>query len=504
MFEGIDVFGQNTARAVFAKIYGLTEKEDDDPIIGVDRLIDALPDKKSFYNCYTALIPQLEPVQKRFGHAEMISSVCEYYGLEEPMDNPFTEEKLRMKYSPDEEGFDGTGKGCAQDIDYAFENSMTEFGQALRQEVLDNASQEARERLHDLDYEPIVIADASKQSSKEWHDSRVVGGSSLSSLTGTSPYRNAYDEYMHITGAEVLIEESEEKAKKQQYIFDFGHQAEKWIAQAIEVLDCLSEFRGCKVLVDTRVFSFEEREDFFSVNLDGILQWPDGHYSIAEFKAPGYYSKKDYENNSVPAYYQDQVQGQMLTTNIDDAYLFAFFSRDEVTASRVVRDLDYQCDLLDVVDDFWYNHVQAGIEPPNEGNGEMVVKLDRKYNGKRDNKLPQVQLDASLYLDAIREASELDIQRMQLEAEAKNLKKQRDNLIAPVLVSMGHSSYGVLEDGNDRYFVRYTETEDTAKLVKKNMDRLSKDDPLLFQQLKPYLTYSGGGARLKLEHTKKI
>lgn len=504
MLNDIDVFGTETAKAVFAMVYRLCE-EGDDPITGVEHLIDAVPDKQVFYNCYSALMPQLEPVQRRFGHAELMSSVCEYYGLAEPDENPFLEEKLRMKYSPDDEGFDGTGKGFAQDIDYAFENSMTDFGNALRQEVLENASDEAKELFHDLEYDPVVIADASKQTAEEWHASRMIGGSSISALTGSSKYHNAYGLYMQLTGAEVKIELSEEELKRQKYIFDFGHQAEKWIAQAIEVLPSMAEFRGCKVLVDTRIFSFENREDYLSVNLDGILQWPDGHFSIAEFKSPGYFMKKYFEDNNVPQDYYDQVQAQMMMTNIDDAYLFGFFSRDEITASRVVRDLDHQKYLLERVDDFYFNHIVPMIPPENEGSGQLVMELDRRYNGKRNNKLPKVDINPC-YLDDVREASELNELRKAKDRESRALKAQFDEKIAQVLVSMGAGAYGVLEDGNDRFTVKYTERDDSPKFKKENMDRLKREKPDVHQMLidEKYITYSGGGPSIDLKHEKIV
>lgn len=42
-------------------------------------------------------------------------------------------------------------------INYSYKNQKTEYGKELRKRVLEEASKEARERLHDLQYNPIVI-----------------------------------------------------------------------------------------------------------------------------------------------------------------------------------------------------------------------------------------------------------------------------------------------------------------------------------------------------------
>lgn len=115
--------------------------------------------------------------------------------------------------------FDGSDKGATTeslDIPYHLENMNTEFGLALREEVLANASDEARKFFNECDYDPLRVVDGSKLSEDEWHNRRriCIGASEVSAVMGTNPFTNNVDLWHQKLGhAELVTCTPEEELK---------------------------------------------------------------------------------------------------------------------------------------------------------------------------------------------------------------------------------------------------------------------------------------------------
>ena len=392
------------------------------------------------------------------------------------------------------QSFDGSDKNTEQSpgILYHLENLGTDSGYQLRQDILAEASDEAKAFFDDLDYDPVRVIDATKLSDKMWHKVRefALGASEMGAIDGTSPFQNALSVWHDKLNHTVEAEDSEEDRAFKEKIFAWGHQVESYLRMVVLTYP---DFEGCKVLVEPMMFS-NERRPFMTCNLDAILAWPDGHYSILEFKGPTPFAKDHYANGAIPAYYMAQMQAQMMHLNVDDAYLVALFDRDNFTVSRAVRDLDYQMELVIRASDFWNKHVMSGIEPPLNGQGSLIIKTVRRYGGKGNKNLPTMTLDEKTYAKLLEKADAIKQEQKQHDDESKRLKKEYDDAIAPIVAAMGQTTRATCTDSSTgfHYDCTFTERQSTPQMKKADIELMQKGDPQLYQSVQPYITYRGG------------
>lgn len=426
-----------------------------------------------------------------YGRKPLINEVCKRYGLS--VSNVFAEETMNSSGSFD--GSDKGNQGHSPNILYHLENLNTEFGQKLRDEVLDSASDEAKAFFNDCDYDPVRVVDCADLSEDEWHARRraSIGASEVATIMGTSPFANNVDTWNEKVGNKPVNPDNPTEAYSREAMFLWGHIAEEYLRTKILDKKLFPQFEGCEIIVETETFS-HEKYPFLTCNLDAIMKWPDGHFSIIEFKAPNIHTKDHYENNAVPEYYGEQMQEQMFLTNIDDAYLIALFSRDDITVSRMVRDLDAEMEIVQNCAEFWTGSVMAEIEPEPNGSGESLIKTSRRYKGKGINNTPPIMLDPAEAASALAEADELRNQRTALMAQVKILDKKFDDAIAPVLYTMGQNVKAICVDpaNNCKYEVTYKEVADSAKMTKASLERVEATNPALYNAILPYITYSGG------------
>lgn len=399
--------------------------------------------------------------------------------------------------------FDGSDKGEAEGspgIFYHLENLESKIAQGIREEVMENASSDAiaffDEKLGvGLNYDPERLIDASKLSSKMWGKLRAysVGASSAASVMGESPYGNAQEEWHKKLGH---IPEEDIDADKQR-IFDWGHMTETYMRSI--VISKHPEFADCKVIVEPMIFS-SQAFPFLTANLDAILEWPDGHYSILEFKAPTPHAKHYYSDGNIPEYYEIQMQQQMMLLNIDEAFLVALFDRDTFTVSRCVRSLDTQMQIAQSIEMFW-GYCEAKIEPPLNGPSEVIIKnisSYRKYNNTGKN----VELDPQLWGDVLAQASK-NRQEKEKNAELiKVLDKEYGELMAPLFDAVGYGGCGICEDPTNHvtYGVYCKEGRQTVTLKKATQNKLKSQDPALYAAIEPYLSRSVSKPSLVLKN----
>lgn len=493
--EKENIYGTNTIRAFFASKWGLADKNC--PLGGIAAALK--------------MAQEVEPeeLDKSMDDLNNLAEYCEdEFGQGFTMDVLISKYGLRIGNPNYKSGgsFDGTDKGAHQGssgIMYHLENMAVPYSQELRKEILDFASPEALAYFPDnLDYDPMLVMDASKLSEKMWHKMRVysIGASAMAAISGTSPFQNKLSLWHEKLEHTVMVGDSDEEIARKERVFAWGHLAEEYLRMMVLQRE---EFDGCEIFIEPMIFSMDDHQ-CITCNLDGIIKFPDGHYSVLEFKAPGPYTKDHYENNNIPTYYEEQMQTQMAAVNLDDGYLVALFDRDTITVSHTVRDLDAQMLLFKMSEDFWFTNVLGQQEPEINGPGEITKGTLRKYGGKGNNKAPAMSLDAATYSDILAKAEEIDAKRAEMDKQSRQLKKDYEDVIAPVLAQLGCVTSAECEDLTNkvRYSITYKEVEDSPKLKKKEMTSMQKNDPTLFQKLTPYITYSGGGRRLALKSTK--
>lgn len=491
-------FGADVVRAFCSIQWGFAPKGSKNPVFGANLLAGEFASlTKSSDTILKSLTEEMSALEKEYGVGFVSDIMKDRYDLQ--IGNP----KFVQGGS-----FDGTDKGeqiRSPGTMYHLDTMVSDYSQNLRQEVLSNASQEALAYFpENLDYDPVRVVDAASLSEDMWHNMRQysIGASAIAAISGSSPFENQLSLWHQKLGHDVLVEDSEEDQEFKERIFFWGHIAETYLRHVVPQKE---EFKGCNVIVESMVFSVEDHP-YLTCNLDAILEWPDGHYSVLEFKAPSPFSKEKFEDNAIPPYYEEQMQLQMAAVNLDDAYLVAMFNRDEITVSHTVRDLDFEMELIREARDFWFTNIVGEQEPIVNGPGEITKGTLRKYGGKGNNKAPAMSLDPIQFGQALKAAEEYNSRRAALDKQSRELKKQFEDEIAPVLVQMANSTYATCEDTGEgvRYSVKYTETTDSPKVKRSEMDRLQQENPALFQQLLPYISYSGGGRRLSMTATKIV
>lgn len=491
-------FGTEVVRAFGAVQWGLAPKDAKHPLLAANLLSNEFTSlTKSSPDILQKLMDEMNKLEKQYGVGFVSDIVKDRYGLK--VGNP----KFAQGGS-----FDGTDKGeqmRSPGTMYHLDTMVSEYSQKLRQEVLANASQEALAYFpENLDYDPVRVVDAAALSEDMWHNMRQysIGASAIAAISGSSPFENQLSVWHQKLGHDIVVEDSREDKEFKERIFLWGHIAETYLRFVVPQRE---EFQGCNVIVESMVFSVEDHP-YLTCNLDAILEWPDGHYSVLEFKAPSPFSKEKFEDNAIPPYYEEQMQLQMAALNLDDAYLVAMFNREEITVSHTIRNLDFEMDLIREARDFWFTNIVGEQEPIVNGPGDITKGTLRKYGGKGNNEAPAMTLDPLQFGQVLKAAEEYNSRRTALDKQSRELKKQFDDEIAPVLVQMANATYATCEDTGEgiRYSVKYAETPDSPKVKRSEMDRLQKENPMLFQQLLPYISYSGGGRRLSMRATKIV
>lgn len=485
-----NLFGTITVKAYAAYRWGFVPADSDDKTTAWLTALSAIePD--AFNAAKAVMEKQFQHFAEEYGDVFVSNIVKKRYFL--TSGNPHVQAQ--------QDSFDGSDKniGGSPNILYHLENASTETGYAMREAVLDNASDEAKQYFNNLDYDPVRLVDSAELSPKMWHEMRhySIGMSELGCLTGNSPFNNSMGVWHSKLRHPVQIDMSEREKAEKERIFSWGHQAESYLR---ELVPSYPEFGGCKVIIDPMVFGSKDKP-WLTCNLDAILAWPDGHYSILEFKAPSCYKRAEYEDNKVPAYYFDQIQGQMMLLNVDDAYLVALFDRDTFTVSHVYRDLDYEMDLAKVATTFWQENVQGNTPPALNGNGETIIEMMNRYYGHSDPDKPELLLDEEEFASILDEADYYSQQKKTFTKEADKADKAYTDAVARIIAAMGQSTNAVCTDRVNGcvYKIKYAETSISPSMKKDSILKMRNENPTLFQQIEPYISYRGGTRRFSMK-----
>lgn len=409
---------------------------------------------------------------------------------------------MEQNFEQKKKSFDGTDKGAAggsPGILYHLENQMTESGRKLREQVLDNASDKARQFFNNGNYDPLRKVDAATLNEDEWHAYRktYLGASEAAVVMGYSPYSSTVDLYHEKRGDLPVIEPSPKDAAEKELIFLWGHIAEQYLRAYVKTIP---EFSGCEVIVETEIFGWE-KAPYLACNLDAILKWPDGRYSLLEFKAPGEFVANEYKDNNIPVQYAAQCQQQMSLLNIDDAYLIAMFSRDKVTVSHLLRDMDEGMEIINAMENAW-TEISAGIPPQLKAGTPKVMgaSANRWRPFSKKGKTTEI---AATYAQALEEAYAAAQEYKEYSEMAKAANDRKMAALAPILLSMGENSSGHFASAAAEYKISCTDTAGAETLTSDALKCIRQQNPQLYQMLSPYLSTKAATRRVKLSKTIK-
>lgn len=241
----------------------------------------------------------------------------------------------------------------------------------------------------------------------DFHTRRLtgVGGSDVAALLGLSPFKTPLQLYMEKKG---LAKTEETRAMR------LGNEWEPIIAREYALEAGVEIVKG----------GFHRHPDypFLFAHLD--YQHTDG--TPVECKRVGISMQKAWGEpgtNQIPDYYNVQVQVQMACVGAQEAIIAAMFSsRDDLRIYRVGYSQEIFAAIVRASEDFWKNHVEAGMPPPETDPTIMRDYIAAIYPSSEPKKmLCDESLDA-LILELGRKTNDLRAAEDQLEDVANQIK----------------------------------------------------------------------------------
>lgn len=149
---------------------------------------------------------------------------------------------------------------------------------------------------------------------------------------------------------------------------------------------------------------------------------------------PVYGDWGDEGTDQIPDYYLTQMHSEIICSGADAALMFALIAGRGTCEFRVERNERIVEEFGNICTDWWERHITQGIEPSRETPPRLEVVKRMKREPKK-----VIDLDSTAW--------SLCLERAELKAEAKDLKKKIDNVDSRLILELGDAEAGNLPDG---------------------------------------------------------
>ena len=299
-------------------------------------------------------------------------------------------------------------------------------------------------------HEPLVLVETADLSEEDWLDyrRRGIGGSDVSAIFGTSPFRTARDLYY-----DKLNIASVEDDEGNWVAMEMGHLLEPLVAKIFE------RKTGYRVYQIKKMFQHPQYP-WMLADVDYFVELPDGTTAILEIKTTNYNARDNWWMNgkeTVPVYYESQGRHYMAVTDLDRCFFCCLYgnNEEEVIIREVKRDFEYEAEMVFLEQYFWENHVQRHVPPPYTESGALIIESARKHFGPADKNAPAVALDLDMTAKLMQYLRLLD-EKKNAEVYSKEIDKDIQRLKALLIAEMGTSCTAVCEQEGVNYTVTYT------------------------------------------------
>lgn len=299
-------------------------------------------------------------------------------------------------------------------------------------------------------HEPLVLVETADISEEDWLDyrRRGIGGSDVSAIFGTSPFRTARDLYY-----DKLNIASVEDDEGNWVAMEMGHLLEPLVAKIFE------RKTGYRVYQIKKMFQHPQYP-WMLADVDYFVELPDGTTAILEIKTTNYNARDNWWMNgkeTVPVYYESQGRHYMAVTDLDRCFFCCLYgnNEEEVIIREVKRDFEYEAEMVFLEQYFWENHVQRHVPPPYTESGALIIESARKHFGPADKNAPAVALDLDMTAKLMQYLRLLD-EKKNAEVYSKEIDKDIQRLKALLIAEMGTSCTAVCEQEGVNYTVTYT------------------------------------------------
>ena len=316
---------------------------------------------------------------------------------------------------------------------------------------------------------PEIIVDTAGLSNDDWLEYRRqgIGGSDAAILFGQSPWETRRGLYYNKIGEKPIIAEEDNFVAK-----EVGHLLEPLVAELFQ------KETGYRVYKDTNMYRHPDYP-FMLVNLDYMVELPDGRKAILECKTGSVYTADKWKDGMVPANYETQCRHEMAVMGIDICFIARLLGNleDGFGFVRIDRDEDIENDLIQVEEDFW-QYVTAREVPSLEGeDGELAIETLRKYVAVNAS-APAVKL-SPFYAKTLREIKVLQEEKSETEKVVTSLAERIKTMYVPIIDELGSAMQGecVGADGST-FTVTYKPSVRNTVDAKK----LKADEPIIYEK----------------------
>ena len=320
-------------------------------------------------------------------------------------------------------------------------------------------------------HEPLVLVETADISEEDWLDyrRRGIGGSDVSAIFGTSPFRTARDLYY-----DKLNIASVEDDEGNWVAMEMGHLLEPLVAKIFE------RKTGYRVYQIKKMFQHPQYP-WMLADVDYFVELPDGTTAILEIKTTNYNARDNWWMNgkeTVPVYYESQGRHYMAVTDLDRCFFCCLYgnNEEEVIIREVKRDFEYEAEMVFLEQYFWENHVQRHVPPPYTESGALIIESARKHFGPADKNAPAVALDLDMTAKLMQYLRLLD-EKKNAEVYSKEIDKDIQRLKALLIAEMGTSCTAVCEQEGVNYTVTYDSKIACTELTV--IKRLTKEELFL-------------------------
>lgn len=287
----------------------------------------------------------------------------------------------------------------------------------------------------------------SQDHPEEWLRIRksYLTGTDAGAVCGMNPYRSAMQVYLDKKSPETETVDSE--------AMRLGRDLEAYVAERF------TEATGKKVRKSNAMY-VSDRHPFMMANVDRLVV---GERAGLECKTASPYTADRWKDGHVPEWYYLQCQHYMKVLEADRWYLAVLIFGKGFQYTCLERDEEMLNDLVAVEQDFWENHVQAGVLPPPDGSKNADELIQKYFHRKEGAVIRMTGMD-----ERITRRNELAGLIKKMQAEQKKIEQELKMYLGSAEAQTGISN---------QYRVTWTEYE-TRRV---DTERLKKEQPEIYE-----------------------
>ncbi|MGN0133561.1 MAG: YqaJ viral recombinase family protein, partial [Anaerotignum sp.] len=221
---------------------------------------------------------------------------------------------------------------------------------------------------------------------------------------------------------------------------------------------------------------------FMLADIDYFFETPEGEVGILECKTSNVYGKEKWDDDSVPYHYEIQCRHYMAVKNVGLAYCACLFSNSETdfVYRRIDRDLDFEEVMIEQEEAFWYENVQAGMEPMLYGDGDLILASLRRYKAQMQLR-DEITIESS-YGEALEQIWQMKQEKAVIDSSSRKLEQKIKNAYAKFAELLGNATKGlcVAADGSE-YHVTYKPVQRTG-INKDNLQKMMLNDNEVYRK----------------------